>query len=138
LNSCDELGAVEEEGLVLQLKCFVMSSVQLTHALKRKVQSQSQIFTPKRKALAVVAAVLFAGGGLAYSHSNGQRQKLPHPWKEIRLSRPKGTKVCETKKTKKKKKALARWATTAMSTCARMRLGRPVAPKLRTVLLCSS
>jgi hypothetical protein len=48
LNSCDELGAVEEEGLGLQQKCFVMSSVQLTHALKRKVQSQSQLFTPKR------------------------------------------------------------------------------------------
>jgi hypothetical protein len=61
----------------LQQKCFAMSSVQLTHALKRKVQSQSQLFTPKRKALAVVAAVLFAGGGLAYSHSNGQQQKPP-------------------------------------------------------------
>jgi hypothetical protein len=48
IESCDELGAVEEKGLVLQLKCFVMSSVQLTHALKRKVQSQSQFFTPKR------------------------------------------------------------------------------------------
>lgn len=53
-----------------------------------------------------------------------------------RRSRPKGTKGCETKK--KNKKALARWATTAMSTCARMRLGRPVAPKLRTVPPCSS
>ncbi len=33
-----------------------------------------------RKALAVVAVVLFAGGGLAYNHSNRQRQKpIHHP-----------------------------------------------------------
>jgi ABC-type uncharacterized transport system fused permease/ATPase subunit len=57
-----------------------MSSVQLAHALKRKVQNQSRFLTPKRKALAVVAVVLFAGGGLAYNHSNRQRQKpIHHP-----------------------------------------------------------